>query len=340
MEDTEVGQARFPLRKSTPTTPQLLLGLPWLGNAFGKDFLHCLPRKRGPAHQPLLSQILPLDLLQDTRGMSFLPAFRNCPHTPCPFQANGEWPPKDIRQRPQHSWLPPVKPRALVYIQSQSTPSCLPSSSSATSTARLTNGLQNTHLGSLGAGLAIHPPFGMQPPPPGPPLCSHVLRARLQLPSASSKSSFSPSGTVQRNGLTPRHSPQNNTPKALAHHLPCLPPPLPLCLSTHSRALQKLTCPCRLPHIQSESHGAWKRPLTVASPTVKQTVPSPPLKHVPERHIYTSLRYLPGWGLNHFPGQPGPVLDNTSHETIVPNTQSKLPLAHLEAVSSSPITSY
>ncbi|KAK4824387.1 LOW QUALITY PROTEIN: hypothetical protein QYF61_014047 [Mycteria americana] len=47
-----------------------------------------------------------------------------------------------------------------------------------------------------------------------------------------------------------------------------------------------------------------------------------------------------GWRLNHFPGQPVPMLDNTFSEVKFPNIQSKPPLAQLEAISSCPITCY
>ncbi|KAK4816367.1 hypothetical protein QYF61_016271 [Mycteria americana] len=49
---------------------------------------------------------------------------------------------------------------------------------------------------------------------------------------------------------------------------------------------------------------------------------------------------LNGWRLNHFPGQPGPMLDNPFSEEKFPNIQSKPPLAQLEAISSCPITCY
>ncbi|KAK4828640.1 hypothetical protein QYF61_000288 [Mycteria americana] len=49
---------------------------------------------------------------------------------------------------------------------------------------------------------------------------------------------------------------------------------------------------------------------------------------------------LEGWRLNHFPGQPVPMLDNPFSEEKFPNIQSKPPLAHLEAISSCPITCY
>ena len=118
-----------------------------------------------------------------------------------------------------------------MYIHTHSTPSYLPSSSAATSTAHLTYSLQNTHLGSTGAGLAIHQPFSIHPPPPGPHLCTHVQHARLQLPSEICKFSFFQSHTVHRSGLTPRHSPQLKTPKrsGSSPSLPAAPtPPLPL----------------------------------------------------------------------------------------------------------------
>ena len=45
-------------------------------------------------------------------------------------------------------------------------------------------------------------------------------------------------------------------------------------------------------------------------------------------------------GDDHFPGQPGPMLDNPFGEEIFPDVQSKPPLVQLEAVSFHPITSY
>ncbi|KAK4821603.1 hypothetical protein QYF61_025180 [Mycteria americana] len=47
-----------------------------------------------------------------------------------------------------------------------------------------------------------------------------------------------------------------------------------------------------------------------------------------------------GWRLNHFPGQPVPMLDNPFGEVKFPNIQSKPPLVQLEAISSCPITCY
>ncbi|KAK4826227.1 hypothetical protein QYF61_006268 [Mycteria americana] len=47
-----------------------------------------------------------------------------------------------------------------------------------------------------------------------------------------------------------------------------------------------------------------------------------------------------GWQLNHFPGQPVPMLDNPFSEVKFPNIQSKPPLVQLEAISSHPIACY
>ena len=73
----------------------------------------------------------------------------------------------------------PPSPYRLAYIQTQSTPSYLPSSSSATRTAHQTNTQKNTHLGSNGIGPLIHRIFRMHQPPPGPQLCSQIQQARL-----------------------------------------------------------------------------------------------------------------------------------------------------------------
>ncbi|KAK4817794.1 hypothetical protein QYF61_027798 [Mycteria americana] len=90
---------------------------------------------------------------------------------------------------------------------------------------------------------------------------------------------------------------------------------------------------------ESQNHIGWKRPLR-SSPTVSLTLPRPPLYHVPKHLIQTSFKYLQGWPLNHFPGQPVPMLDNPFSEVKFPNIQSKPPLAQLEAISSCPIACY
>ncbi|KAK4818807.1 hypothetical protein QYF61_019736 [Mycteria americana] len=92
--------------------------------------------------------------------------------------------------------------------------------------------------------------------------------------------------------------------------------------------------------IESQNHIGWKRPLRSSSPTVNLTLPRPPLDHVPKHLIQTSFKYFQGWRLNHFPGQPVPMLDNPFSEEKFPNIQSKPPLAQLEAISSCPITCY
>ena len=53
----------------------------------------------------------------------------------------------------------------------------------------------------------------------------------------------------------------------------------------------------------------------------------PPLNRVPKHHVYTSFKDPQEWGLNPFPGQPVPVLDNPFGEESFPNIQSKSPLA-------------
>ncbi|KAK4828081.1 hypothetical protein QYF61_023141 [Mycteria americana] len=53
-----------------------------------------------------------------------------------------------------------------------------------------------------------------------------------------------------------------------------------------------------------------------------------------------SILSFKAWRLNHFPGQPVPMLDNPLGEEKFPNIQSKPPLAQLEAISSCPITCY
>ncbi|KAK4814264.1 hypothetical protein QYF61_012819 [Mycteria americana] len=91
---------------------------------------------------------------------------------------------------------------------------------------------------------------------------------------------------------------------------------------------------------ESQNRIGWKRPLRSSSPTVNLTLPRPPLYHVPKHLIQTSFKYLQGWRLNHFPGQPVPMLDNPFTEVKFPNIQSKPPLVQLEAISSCPITCY
>ncbi|KAK4815879.1 hypothetical protein QYF61_009930 [Mycteria americana] len=99
---------------------------------------------------------------------------------------------------------------------------------------------------------------------------------------------------------------------------------------------------CRILHLgwESQNHIGWKRPLRSSSPTINLTLPKPPLHHVSKHLIQTSFKYLQGWRLNHFPGQPVPMLDNPLGEEKFPNIQSKPPLAQLEAISSCPITCY
>ncbi|KAK4830766.1 hypothetical protein QYF61_013255 [Mycteria americana] len=91
---------------------------------------------------------------------------------------------------------------------------------------------------------------------------------------------------------------------------------------------------------ESQNRVGWKRPLRSLSPTVNLTLPRPPLHHVPKHLIQTSFKYFQGWRLNHFPGQPLPMLDNPFSEVRFPNIQSKPPLVQLEAISSCPVSCY
>ncbi|KAK4820013.1 hypothetical protein QYF61_017392 [Mycteria americana] len=91
---------------------------------------------------------------------------------------------------------------------------------------------------------------------------------------------------------------------------------------------------------ESQNRIGWKRPLRSSSPTINLTLPRPPLYHVPKHLIQMSFKYLQGWRLNHFPGQPVPMLDNPFCEEKFPNIQCKPPLVQLEAISSPPITCY
>ncbi|KAK4820802.1 hypothetical protein QYF61_006927 [Mycteria americana] len=75
-------------------------------------------------------------------------------------------------------------------------------------------------------------------------------------------------------------------------------------------------------------------------PSYKQKPSYKLASHPPVYLIQTSFKYLQGWRLNQFPGQPVPMLDNPLGEEKFPNIQSKPPLAQLEAISSCPITCY
>ena len=94
--------------------------------------------------------------------------------------------------------------------------------------------------------------------------------------------------------------------------------------------------------IQNRSHRIIRleKTLKIIESTVKLTLPSLPLNHVLKCHIYTVSKYLQGWWLHHFPGQPVPMLDHPLSEEIFPNIQPKPPLTQLEAIFSCPITCY
>lgn len=77
---------------------------------------------------------------------------------------------------------------------------------------------------------------------------------------------------------------------------------------------------------QNLSHNCrigWRRPLRSLSPTVNPGLPTPPLSHVSKNHVYMSFKYLQGWRLHHFPGQPVPMFDNPFREEIFPTKSTK-----------------
>ena len=90
---------------------------------------------------------------------------------------------------------------------------------------------------------------------------------------------------------------------------------------------------------ESES-SRLEKTLKIIQSNHQLNINSSQLHHIPKCHIYTSFKYLQGWSLNHFPGQPVPMLDNSFGEKIFPNNPSKPPLVQLEVVSSRPITCY
>ncbi|KAK4820021.1 hypothetical protein QYF61_017694 [Mycteria americana] len=85
--------------------------------------------------------------------------------------------------------------------------------------------------------------------------------------------------------------------------------------------------------VKAQPLGSSPQPLGLVSlPSSQQAL----LRQGREKPVLNPL----GWGLNPFPGQPVPMLDNPFSEVKFPNIQSKPPLAQLEAISSCPITCY
>ncbi|KAK4825779.1 hypothetical protein QYF61_002342 [Mycteria americana] len=83
--------------------------------------------------------------------------------------------------------------------------------------------------------------------------------------------------------------------------------------------------------------------LVLRAPELDAALQRAAYAHQVELCINPSLRVgyeILGWRLNHFPGQPVPMLDNPFSEVKFPNIQSKPLLVQLEAISSRPITCY
>ncbi|KAK4818843.1 hypothetical protein QYF61_020062, partial [Mycteria americana] len=72
-----------------------------------------------------------------------------------------------------------------------------------------------------------------------------------------------------------------------------------------------------------------EKTLKIIESNCKPNTAKSTINHVPKRHIYMSFKYPQRWRLNHFLGQPVPMLDNPFSEQIFPNIQSKPPLAQL-----------
>lgn len=69
----------------------------------------------------------------------------------------------------------------------------------------------------------------------------------------------------------------------------------------------------------------WKRLLSSLIPAVNTALPSPPLNHALKSHICTSFKYLVRWQLNHFSGQPVPVLEHLSMKKFLLISNLSLP---------------
>ncbi|KAK4819036.1 hypothetical protein QYF61_024401 [Mycteria americana] len=89
---------------------------------------------------------------------------------------------------------------------------------------------------------------------------------------------------------------------------------------------------------QDEVKLLGKSPISVNEDSVLEVVIA--LNEKSETFVEKHYELWKGWRLNHFPGQPVPMLDNPFREVKFPNIQSKPPLVQLEAISSCPITCY
>lgn len=87
--------------------------------------------------------------------------------------------------------------------------------------------------------------------------------------------------------------------------------------------------------IETLNRLGWQRPLRSLSWAITQHCQG---HHKTMSRRTTSFKYLQAWWLNHFPGQPVPVLDNSFCKGIFPNIQNKPLLVQHEVISSCPIT--
>lgn len=66
-----------------------------------------------------------------------------------------------------------------------------------------------------------------------------------------------------------------------------------------------------------------EKALQITKSNPNSALRSPPLNHVPQCNIHKPFKYLQGCRLNHFPGQPVPMLYNPFSEQIITNVQFK-----------------
>lgn len=82
---------------------------------------------------------------------------------------------------------------------------------------------------------------------------------------------------------------------------------------------------------ESQNLLGLKRPLKfIESNNYYPARPSPPLNHNPKCHIYLSAKYPQAWWLNHFHGQPVPVLEKPLCEEIFLIAHLNLPWHNLK----------
>jgi len=106
IEGYQSSQARFPLGKSMLTTTLNLLKFHLLGGDIHNKLFYHLPKDRGEADSPVVSQILLLALFEDWSDLDFPPVFRylSCSHIEFyPLVQKGESHETCLTARPLHA---------------------------------------------------------------------------------------------------------------------------------------------------------------------------------------------------------------------------------------------